>query len=330
MCIVAHMTKLSGSNSNQIRFDDQVTIVTGAGRGLGRAHALELARRGARVVINDIGGVGSTEGPSADRVVAEIIDAGGEAVASYDDVTKPEGGESLVETALDAFGSVDVVINNAGFGRNALIEEMTIEMFDAVVDVCLRGAFCVTKPAWKVMKAKGYGRVVMTSSASGTFGRRGGANDCAGKAGLVGLTRGLAHEGSHCGINVNCLLPFSATEMVSDNPIPEMERLRSAIAAVDGRHEPERVTPLVVFLASRQCEANGQTFSSVLGRYARGYFGMVDGWISPGDEIPSAEDILAHVDEVDGPEEPEGINEYTAVFDEVERVGVRVNSSLAR
>ncbi len=323
------MKNQGSSDSPSIRFDDQVAIVTGSGRGLGRAHALELARRGARVVVNDIGGVGSAEGPSADRVVAEIIDGGGEAVASYDDITTPEGGEAVVETALDDFGTVDIVVNNAGFGRNALIEEMTIEMFDAVLNVCLRGAFCVTKPAWKVMKAKGYGRVVMTSSASGTFGRRGGANYCSGKAGLVGLTRGLAHEGSDCGINVNCLLPFSRTEMVSDNPIPEMERLRNAIAAVDGRHEPERVTPMVVFLASRECEANGQTYSAALGRYARGYFAMTDGWITPGDEIPPAEEILARIGAIDAAGGSATIHEYTAVFDEVEEVGRRVNATLA-
>jgi NAD(P)-dependent dehydrogenase (short-subunit alcohol dehydrogenase family) len=185
-----------------LRFDGQVAIVTGAGRGLGRAHALGLAQRGASVVVNDVGGVGTEAGPTADRVVAEIEQAGGSGIPSYDSVASPEGGRALVARAVDHFGSLDILINNAGFLRNALFAEMTIDEFDAVLDVHLRAAFLVTQSAWHVMQKKGYGRVVMTSSSSGLFGRKGGANYCAAKAGIVGLTRALALEDASSGIRV--------------------------------------------------------------------------------------------------------------------------------
>ncbi len=312
-----------------LRFDEQVAVVTGAGRGLGRAHALDLARRGAAVVVNDIAGVGSESGAAADIVVEEIERAGGIAVASYDSVATAEGGRAIVELAVERFGRLDVLVNNAGFARNALFEEMTVDEFDAVLDVHLRGAFFVTQPAWRVMRENRYGRIVMTSSSSGVFGRRGGANYCAAKAGIVGLTKALALEGAAGGIAVNCLLPYSATEMIDDSPLPadEADRLRAAFARVEGRHEPERVTPLVVYLASRECHVTGEVFSSCLGRYARGFFGLTPGWISPGPDIPTPETLAARLDEIEAMDE---IEAPASVFEEVEAAGAAVAHALTK
>lgn len=178
-----------------IGFDNQVAIVTGAGGGLGRAYALELARRGARVVVNDLGGrPDGTRGGSdaADSTVAEIIAKGGEAVANYDSVGTPAGGEAIVRSAVDAFGTVDVVINNAGILRDKSFANVELSDVDAVIDVHLRGAFHVTQPAFRVMKEKGYGRLLFTSSAAGLFGNFGQANYGAAKMGLVGLSNVLA------------------------------------------------------------------------------------------------------------------------------------------
>jgi NAD(P)-dependent dehydrogenase (short-subunit alcohol dehydrogenase family) len=307
---------------DETRLDGQVAVVTGAGRGLGRAHALGLARRGAAVVVNDI------RGDAADRVVAEIGRAGGTAVSSHDSVVTPAGGRAVVELALERLGGVDVVVNNAGFARNALFADLTAEDVDAVLDVHVRAAFFVTQPAWRVMQERGYGRIVMTSSSSGVFGRRGGANYCAAKAGVVGLTKALALEGAEHGILVNCLLPFSATEMIDDSPLPEAEeeRLRAAFARVEGRHEPERVTPLVVYLASRACRVSGQVYSSCLGRYARGFFGLTTGWVSTGADIPAPATIADRLDEIGA------MDAFTApasVFEEIEQAAAAVALRLA-
>src|SRR5687768_5519579 len=191
-----------------LTFDGKVAIVTGAGGGLGRAHALELARRGALVVVNDLGGsvdgTGSSES-AAQKVVDEIRAAGGEAIPNFDTVSTPEGGEAIVRAAVDAFGRVDILINNAGILRDKSFANLTADLVEPVLDVHLKGAFFVTRPAWVHMREQGYGRIVNTSSASGIFGNFGQANYGAAKMGLIGLARVLAQEGAKYNIKVNAI-----------------------------------------------------------------------------------------------------------------------------
>ena len=197
-------------------FDGRVAIITGAGGGLGREHALLLASRGARVVVNDVGGSVSGEGGDAgpaQRVVQEISDAGGEAVADTHSVATPEGGEAIVATALDHFGRVDIVVNNAGILRDKTFHNMTADLLNAVLDVHLKGAFYVTRPAWIKMREQSYGRVINTSSNSGILGNFGQSNYGAAKMGLVGLTRVLAVEGAKYNIKVNAVAPVARTRM---------------------------------------------------------------------------------------------------------------------
>src|SRR3954463_8838143 len=204
---------MSGVSVAEISFDGRVAIVTGAGGGLGRTYALELARRGASVVVNDLGGSVNGEGGSdaaAQKVVDEIKAAGGEAVANYDSVATPEGGENIVKSAVDAFGKVDVVINNAGILRDKSFAKMTLDDIHAVLDVHLKGAFYVSQPAFKVMKDNNYGRFVFTAS-NATFGNFGQTNYAAAKMGLVGLSNTIAVEGARNGILSNVIMPVART-----------------------------------------------------------------------------------------------------------------------
>ena len=219
-----------------ISLDGQVAIITGAGQGLGRSYAMELARRGAAVIVNDI-----VTG-AADAVVAEIVAANGRAAPVYDSVATAEGGAAMVKAALDSFGTVDIVVHNAGAWRNAPVDEMTTENLDPVLDVHVRGAFFVVQPAWPIMAAKGYGRIILTSSNVAAFGREQGANYVAAKAALLGLTRALALEGQHCGVVANAIMPNAAT---SDERRPMNEdyrrRLEVALAPLQERRTPEMV-----------------------------------------------------------------------------------------
>jgi len=208
-----------------IRFDGQAAIVTGAGGGLGRTYALELARRGAMVLVNDLGGARDGSGSStrpADAVVEEITAAGGTAVANYDSVATVEGGQAIVQAALDAFGRVDILINNAGILRDKSFAKMTPDMWQAVLDVHLHGAFHVTQPAFQVMKERGYGRIVFTTSAAGLFGNFGQANYSAPKMGLVGLMNTLKIEGAKYDIKVNTVAPLAATRLTRDVLPPDL------------------------------------------------------------------------------------------------------------
>ena len=274
-----------------IGYDGKVAIITGAGGGLGRSHALELAKRGARIVVNDLGGSVSGDGGDAgpaQQVVKEIEALGGEAIANGDSVATPEGGEAIVQAAVDAFGTVDIVINNAGILRDKSFAKMTWEDLHLVLDVHLKGAFYVSQPAFKVMKENNYGRFVHTSSNSGIFGNFGQANYGAAKMGLVGLSHVLAIEGAKNNILSNCIAPVARTRMT--------EELLGDFAKV---LDPEGVTPMVVFLASEQCTFTHEVFSAAGGRYARIFLGLCKGWYSGKDKHPTAEDVLDHIDEIE-------------------------------
>jgi NAD(P)-dependent dehydrogenase (short-subunit alcohol dehydrogenase family)/putative sterol carrier protein len=249
--------------SGRIRFDDRVAIVTGAGAGLGRRYALELAGRGARVVVNDFGGArdGAGKGSKspADRVVAEIKKAGGQAVANYDNVATAAGGENIVRTALNAFGRVDILINNAGILRDKSFLKMEPENWQAVLDVHLNGAFFVTRPAMAAMKDAGYGRIVLTTSAAGLHGNYGQSNYSAAKMALVGLMHTLNLEGMKYNIRINTIAPLAASRLTEDVMPPDLFE----------RSKPEFVAPLVVYLCSEACKESGAIFNSAMGYYSR-------------------------------------------------------------
>lgn len=280
-----------------ITFDGQVVIVTGAGQGLGRAYALELARRGARVVVNDVAGVQDPAGSAAGAVVAEIESAGGEAAASLDSVATPEGGQAIVDCALERFGTVDAVIHNAGVWRHELFEDMTADQLDPVLDVHLRGAFFVTRPAWSVMQEKGYGRIVLTSSSTGAFGRIRGSNYAAAKAAMLGMGRALALEGEQHGIRANCILPIAPFRDRGEVPAAITDQFKEAGMKPEDAG-PELVAPMVVYLASRACSVSGEAFSAGGRRFGRAFIAVADGWLAPLAGCPSAEDIGAHLDEI--------------------------------
>jgi NAD(P)-dependent dehydrogenase (short-subunit alcohol dehydrogenase family) len=250
-------------------FDGKVAVITGAGGGLGRSHALELARRGALVVVNDLGGSvdGTGSGTTAAQaVVDEIKAAGGEAVANYDSVATAEGGRNIVKTAVDTFGRVDIIINNAGILRDTSFKNMTPEMLEPVLDVHLKGAFYVTQPAWEQMREQGYGRIINTSSGAGIFGNFGQTNYGAAKMGLVGLTRVLAVEGAKYNIKANAIAPVAKTRMTEDLLGPAADKLL-----------PESVTPVVTYLASEECSVSGEVYSVGGGRVARVFIGVTPG-----------------------------------------------------
>ncbi len=293
----------------QITFDGRVAVITGAGGGLGREYAIELARRGARVVVNDLGGSVDGTGASssaADVVVAEITSSGGEAVANYDSVSTREGGEAIVQAALDNWGTLDVVINNAGILRDKSFTNMTLDEVDAVLDVHLRGGFFVSHPAFKVMKEKGYGRFVHTSSASGIFGNFGQANYAAAKAGLVGLSNVLALEGMKHNIKSNVIAPLARTRMTEDilGPLADLV-------------DPKQVMPMVVYLCSETNQFTHEIFSAGGGRYGRIFIGTNRGWFAGQGQVPSAEEVSEHIDEVRDVTEyviPQNLTEETMIL----------------
>lgn len=276
---------------SDVRFDGRVAIVTGAGGGLGRAHALLLASRGAKVVVNDLGGArdGTGAGGSAmaDKVVQEIKDAGGEAVANYDGVDKYEGGEAIVKTALDAFGKVDILINNAGILRDRAFHNMTEEDWDLVVAVHMKGAFNVTQPALRVMRQNNYGRIIFTTSGAGIFGNFGQTNYSAAKMAVCGMMNTLKLEGAKYNILVNTIAPIAASRLTEDVLPPNiLEKL-----------QPELVTPMVCYLCSEECTETGSIFTAGGGHFGRA--AMVEG---PGTYIagdpPSLEAIREAFDKI--------------------------------
>jgi NAD(P)-dependent dehydrogenase (short-subunit alcohol dehydrogenase family)/acyl dehydratase/putative sterol carrier protein len=246
-----------------IRFDDRVAVVTGAGAGLGRVYALELAKRGAKIVVNDLGGArdGSGEGGKtpADRVVEEIREAGGEAVANYDSVATAEGGDAIVNTAVKTYGKVDILINNAGILRDKTLAKMDPENWDAVMDVHLKGAYNVTRPAFLKMRENRYGRIIFTTSAAGLYGNFGQTNYSAAKMGMIGFMNTLKLEGDKHHIKTNAIAPVAATRLTEDILPPELlEKLK-----------PEFVAPLVLYLCSEQCPVSGAIYNAGMGYFNR-------------------------------------------------------------
>lgn len=289
-----------------LTFHDRTVIVTGAGNGLGRAHALELGRRGANVVVNDLGGSTSGEGASkraADFVVAEITDAGGRAAASYDSVATVEGCEAMAALAIERFGRIDAVVHNAGILRNAMFDDMTDERFFPVLATHLIGAFYLSRAVYPTMRAQEYGRFVFTSSASGAWGRPNGANYNAAKAGVLGLCNAISLEGAEHGILANAILPVGFTRLAGAPEAADQSEsahdARRASANERPRSLPEWVTPMVVYLASEACDRTHRYYSSVEGRYARVAVVVAKGWREPGEEPPSAETIYEHLDQIE-------------------------------
>jgi NAD(P)-dependent dehydrogenase (short-subunit alcohol dehydrogenase family) len=290
---------------SDLTFDGKVAIITGAGGGLGRSHALELARRGALIVVNDLGGSvdGTGSGTTAAQtVVDEIKAAGGDAVASYDSVATPEGGEAIVQTAIDSFGRVDIVINNAGILRDKAFHNMDAELLNPVLDVHLKGAFHVTRPAYQRMREQSYGRIVNTSSGAGVFGNFGQTNYGAAKMGLVGLTRVLAVEGAKSNIKANAIAPVARTRMTEEILGPVAEKL-----------DPRFVTPIVTFLAHESCPVSGELYSVGGGRVARVFLGVTPGIVDTDLSPEVVRDRFEEIRAEDGYVVPANLNEELAL-----------------
>jgi NAD(P)-dependent dehydrogenase (short-subunit alcohol dehydrogenase family) len=281
-----------------IDFTGQIVIVTGAGRGLGRLYAMEIARRGGSVVVNDLGGTMRGEGLDssvADQVVAEIERAGGVAVASYDSVASPEGGEAIVRTAVDRFGRLDAVVSNAGIFNSVPFDELPQADWRRMLSVHLDGGFYLSQPAFRVMKSQGYGRFVFIASSAGLFGQPLEAHYAAAKGGLLGLTNVIAIEGAQHGILANTVLPFGYTRMVTETvPDPTYLEQSGFLKAI----QPDLVVPMVVFLASRSCELSHHNYSACAGRFARVFVGLGEGWLAEPGSNPTADDVAAQLTSV--------------------------------
>ncbi|CDO90430.1 short-chain dehydrogenase [Mycobacterium triplex] len=285
-----------------IDFTGQVAVVTGAGRGLGRLYALDLARRGAAVVVNDLGASMGGEGADrgvADDVVAEITTAGGRAVASHDSVDSPAGGRAIIDAAVSAFGRVDAVVSNAGIFGSVAFEDLSVDGWTRMLRVHLDGAFYLSQPAYRVMKRNGGGRFVFISSSAGIFGQPMEAHYAAAKAGLVGLTNVIAIEGEAHGILANSVMPTGFSRMVTETVGDEKFLAESGFMQAI---RPELVVPLVTFLASRACTFTHRNYSAAAGRYARVFVGLSEGWLADTDSEPTAEDIEAHLEQISATE----------------------------
>ncbi len=246
-------------------FEGKVVVITGAGGGLGKAHALEFARRGARVVVNDLGGSGDGVGSSdaADIVVDEINAAGGDAIANKASVSSKEGAQSIIDDAVSAYGTVDILVNNAGILRDKSFKNMDMADWDMVMDVHLNGSGYVTRAAWPIMYEKNYGRIVFTSSTSGVYGNFGQANYGAAKMGMLGLMNVLAIEGLSKNIRVNCLAPAAETRLIGTIPGRDVDPDNP-----DPMRHPRLVTPVVLLMCAEDAPT-GQTFHAGNGRFSR-------------------------------------------------------------
>jgi NAD(P)-dependent dehydrogenase (short-subunit alcohol dehydrogenase family) len=275
----------------ELRFDNRVAVITGAGRGLGRAYALLLASRGAKVVVDDPGvglkGDGVDVGP-AQEVVQEIEAAGGEAVACTESVGTPEGGNAIIQAALDRYGRIDILIHNAGNVRAASLKEMTQADFDSVLDVHLRGAYHVVRPAFPVMCKAGYGRVVLTSSIGGLYGNHRVANYGVAKAGMIGLSNVVALEGEAEGVKCNIILPGAVTRMAEGIDISAYPPMGA-----------ELVAPVVGWLCHESCSITGEMLVSIAGRVAKAYIAETPGVYRPAwsiEQVGEQMDVIRNTD----------------------------------
>jgi NAD(P)-dependent dehydrogenase (short-subunit alcohol dehydrogenase family) len=292
--------------STELRFDDEVAVITGAGGGLGRQYALLLAGRGARVVVNDVGGSVTGDGSDGDvagGVVDEIRRAGGQAVADAHSVTSPAGAQAIVDAALSTWGRVDIVINNAGIVGDAPFEDMTADRLEPLIDVHLRGAFYVTRPAWAAMRERRYGRILNTCSAAGILGAERMSNYGAAKTGLIGFTRVLAAEGAAHGIKANAIAPIAYTRMLAHSidgaQRPDDAAARAVMDGLVGQYlrqlDPALVAPVAAFLTHRDCPVSGEIYTAGAGHVARFFIGRTRGFHRPGLSVEDVRDHLAEI-----------------------------------
>ena len=278
---------------SELRFDNRVAVITGAGRGLGRAYALLLASRGAKIVVNDPGvsmqGEGSDAGP-AEEVVQEIKAAGGEAVANTDSVATPEGGQAIIDAAISSFGRIDILIHNAGIVRRGSLTELSYDDFELVLDVHLRGGFHVVRAAFPHMVKAGYGRIIMTASINALYGNANVVNYSMAKAGLIGLANVAALEGAEHNIKSNCIIPAAVTRMsegIDTSKFPPMD--------------PDLVAPAVGYLAHEDCAVSGEMLVSAAGRMARAYAAESPGIYQPAWSIEQVADQIETIRSTDKP-----------------------------
>jgi len=292
----------------KIDFTGRVAIVTGAGAGLGRQYALELAKRGAKVVVNDLGGsrdgVGSSDA-AAKKVVDEIKALGGQAAPNYDNVATAQGGENIVKTAIDAFGKVDILINNAGILRDKTFTKMEEENWDTVMAVHLRGAYCVSKPAFNKMRESGYGRIIMTTSGAGLFGNFGQSNYASAKMGLIGLTNVLKLEGAKYNIKVNVIVPVAASRLTEDVLPPQFfEKMK-----------PDFIAPAVLYMCSELCQDSGMIINATLGYFSRSAVMTGPGaFLSDGTRVPSPEEVMESWNKIKSLENPKYFDQLPEMF----------------
>lgn len=295
--------------AQQLRFDGQVALVTGGGRGMGRAHCQLLAERGAKVVVNDfgvaMGGSVAVDTP-AEAVAAEIVAAGGEAIADHNDVSTPEGAEAMVSAAIAEWGRIDIVVHNAGIVRFAPFGEMTYEDFRSVISVHLDGGFLVARAAWPHMVARKYGRIVFITSQAALAGLENNANYGAAKTGLVGLARGMALDGAQHGIKVNSVGVLALTRMMDgffDSPDDARPSIGAAGDAKDWWRtyvRPELTSPAICYLAHEECPVSGEMFDTAAGRVSYQYLTMTEGFVDLDLSIEAVRDNFGQVTSRDG------------------------------